>query len=140
MHRLRSGFSLVELVVVIMILGILAALVVPAFSDAGRNARQSAFVTDIKTFARAAHYYKAKTEEFLEDIPKAGEDVIKTAKTLETGSFKPFMPEAIIYLSLFPVPQDFIGLGSFFESLLSFPVTLVAIGMIFHRELSISFF
>ena len=41
MHRQHSGFTLIELVIVIVILGILSAFALPRFADLGSDARQA---------------------------------------------------------------------------------------------------
>lgn len=43
MNRQQAGFTLIELVMVIVILGILAAFALPKFADLGGNARASVF-------------------------------------------------------------------------------------------------
>ena len=40
-HRRQRGFTLIEIMIVIIILGILAAIVLPAFSDATHEAREA---------------------------------------------------------------------------------------------------
>jgi len=40
-RRARSGFTLVEILIVVVILGILAAIVIPQFSNASQTARQN---------------------------------------------------------------------------------------------------
>ena len=40
-HRRQRGFTLIEIMIVIIILGVLAAIVLPAFSDATHEARES---------------------------------------------------------------------------------------------------
>lgn len=60
----RKGFTLVELVVVIAILGILAGLAIPRFMDATTNARGSRLVADLRTIESAESMYYAEKGEF----------------------------------------------------------------------------
>ena len=57
----RKGFTLVELVVVIAILGILAGLAIPRFMDATASARGARIVADMRTIDSAIMMYNAKT-------------------------------------------------------------------------------
>ncbi|WP_337365902.1 prepilin-type N-terminal cleavage/methylation domain-containing protein [Phascolarctobacterium sp.] len=57
----RKGFTLVELVVVIAILGILAGLAIPRFMDATATARGARIVADMRTIDSAIMIYNAKT-------------------------------------------------------------------------------
>ncbi len=65
--RPHDGFTLVELLIVIVILGILAAIVVPKATNASREASQSAFIASVRTYAGAASLYHAKTGDHLPD-------------------------------------------------------------------------
>src|SRR6267143_4871237 len=49
----RSAFTLVELLLVLVILGILAAIVIPKFSGRTEQAKEQAAVTQISTFKTA---------------------------------------------------------------------------------------
>ena len=49
----RAAFTLIELLLVIVILGILAAIVVPKFANRGEQARQAAAKTQIGAFSTA---------------------------------------------------------------------------------------
>ncbi|MBN1788317.1 MAG: prepilin-type N-terminal cleavage/methylation domain-containing protein [Sedimentisphaerales bacterium] len=54
----RSGFTLVEILIVVVILGILAAIVIPQFSDASEDAKYSTLVSDLQTVRSQIQLYK----------------------------------------------------------------------------------
>lgn len=57
----KKGFTLIELVVVIAILGILAGIAIPRFLDATATARGAKIVADMRTIDSAVVIYNAKT-------------------------------------------------------------------------------
>ena len=57
----KKGFTLIELVIVIAILGILAGLAIPRFLDATATARGARVVADMRTVDSAIVIYNAKT-------------------------------------------------------------------------------
>ena len=54
----RRAFTLVELLIVVVILGILAAVVIPQFSDASTDARLSSLTTNLATIRGQLELYK----------------------------------------------------------------------------------
>lgn len=60
----RKGFTLVELVVVIAIIGILAGIAIPRFLDATASARGAKIVADMRTLQSAEMIYYAKNAKY----------------------------------------------------------------------------
>lgn len=56
--RSRCAFTLVELLIVVIILGILAAIVIPQFSDASGDAKLSAMTRDLAVIRRQIALYR----------------------------------------------------------------------------------
>ena len=53
----RRAFTLVEVLIVVVILGILAAIVLPQFASATNSARHNAFITDLNALTKAVSAY-----------------------------------------------------------------------------------
>lgn len=54
----RKGFTLIEILIVVIILGILAAIVIPQFTNASEDARKSSVATQLQTIRSAVELYK----------------------------------------------------------------------------------
>lgn len=63
-HR---GFTLVEILIVIIILGILASIVVTRVGAATEDTRRTSFASALHTFLRLESAYRADTGTYLED-------------------------------------------------------------------------
>ena len=67
----RKGFTLVELLLVITILGILGTVVVVNFASAGDDARKATTLTSINAITQACDIYRMKTGR----VPRNLEDL-----------------------------------------------------------------
>lgn len=88
---LRRGFTLVEILIVVVILGILAAVVISSFANVGQDTKVVTFVTNVRTFAEAAVIYQNTTGQYLEDsgtgdLPSGWEPYVNEAKWLQGPS------------------------------------------------------
>ena len=54
----RKGFTLIEILIVVIILGILAAIVIPQFTNASQDARNSSVASQLQTLRSAVELYK----------------------------------------------------------------------------------
>jgi prepilin-type N-terminal cleavage/methylation domain-containing protein len=68
--KLAPGFTMIEVLIAIVIIGIIAAMVHPAVSIARLRADRLAFIGDVRQFAIAALRYHADTGEY---VKHAGE-------------------------------------------------------------------
>jgi len=63
----KRGFTLLEVLLVVMILAILAGVVVVSLHSTAQQADQDMFVAQVRLFAEAARRYMSETGEYLED-------------------------------------------------------------------------
>ena len=62
--RLTAGFTLIELMVVLVIIGVLAALIVPNVLDRAEDARGTAAKTDVNNLMQALKLYKLDNQRY----------------------------------------------------------------------------
>jgi general secretion pathway protein G len=58
--KAKRGFTLVEILIVVVILGILAAVVIPQFTEASTEAKTSSLCTDLQTMRSQIELYKVQ--------------------------------------------------------------------------------
>lgn len=80
----NKGFTLVEILIVVVILGILAAIVIPQFSNASQEASINRVMSDLQTVRSQIQLYKI---QHLGSIPALADFETKmTGYTLSDGS------------------------------------------------------
>lgn len=67
-RRPARGFTLVEILIVVIILGILAAIVIPQFTNASQDARKSSLTSQLQTIRSQVELYKL---QHLDQFPPA---------------------------------------------------------------------
>ena len=98
----KHGFTLVEILIVVIILGILAAIVIPQFTNASNDARNSSVQSTLQTMRSQLELFKIQHS----DTPPAATAITAvmpghtnptdTTQTAATGTLGP-------YLQTFPV-------------------------------------
>ena len=68
MRTQREGFSLAELMIVILIIGILARIVMPTYQDLVYRARAAQALGDLNAIRVAAYAYNTETNEWPPDV------------------------------------------------------------------------
>src|SRR4051794_35699878 len=106
MRRSTRGFTLVEILIVVIILGILAAIVIPQFTNASQDARESSLLSQLQTLRSQIELYKLQHMDKLPNLVGGGPgNVVNwnplTTKTDASGNpsaasdaFGPYMQSA----------------------------------------------
>ena len=68
----RSGFTLVEILIVVVILGILAAIVVPQFTNASNEAIKGALATQLQTINSQVELFRVRQQGAYPDFAGTG--------------------------------------------------------------------
>lgn len=80
----QSGFTLVEILIVVVILGILAAIVIPQFTNAGESARASSLISQLQTIRSQLELYQVQHNGEFPDLSTNWDQM--TSKTDSTGT------------------------------------------------------
>src|SRR5258706_15408223 len=95
----NSGFTLVEILIVVIILGILAAIVIPQFTNASTDARKNSMLSQLQTLRSQVQLFKLQHNDVLPDLAAANQWSQLTSKTnlagavdtTATGLFGPYL-------------------------------------------------
>ncbi|MFI4898593.1 MAG: type II secretion system protein [Phycisphaerales bacterium JB059] len=90
-----AGFTLVEILIVVVILGILAAIVVPQFVGAQREAAEGTTYSELQKLRRAIDVYQARHENALPDVTEGdgtwGALVAGNGEYLKSAPLNPYV-------------------------------------------------
>jgi general secretion pathway protein G len=118
----KSGFTLVEILIVVIILGILAAIVIPQFTNASEDARKNSLTSQLQTLRSQVELFKLQHRDRfptadINDVATAWDWDKLTSKTdedgvLSAGSLGPYMQQR---------PINPLNSGSFMQSMATDP-------------------
>jgi len=85
-RKSKSGFTLVEILIVVIILGILAAIVIPQFTNASQDARKSSLMSQLQTLRSQVELYRLQHDGALPNLI-GGDDTIGAVVTSNWDAF-----------------------------------------------------
>ena len=99
----RSGFTLIELMIVMVIIGLLAAIAVPMYVQSVRHAKEAVLKEDLRTLRSAIDSYtvdKQKAPQTLEDLVQSGyiKSMPKHPFTNRTDTWVPAQADTLMSL------------------------------------------
>jgi general secretion pathway protein G len=97
--KTKSGFTLVEILIVVVILGILAAIVIPQFTEASTEAKTSSLVSDLQTIRSQIELFKIQHNDLYPGQADAASDIVPATfvtdltgqTTVGTKTFGPYL-------------------------------------------------
>ena len=89
--RRQSGFTLIELMVVLAIIGVLAALIVPNVLGRADDARITAARTDVGNLMQALKLYKLDNQRFPSTEQGLNALILKPTTEPVPGNWKPYL-------------------------------------------------
>jgi general secretion pathway protein G len=100
MKRNTRGFTLVEILIVVIILGILAAIVIPQFTNASNDARNNSVSSTLQTMRSQIELFKIQHADTppvaagMWGIMTGKSNTTDTQTAVTTGVFGPYLQQA----------------------------------------------
>ena len=90
-RRIQAGFTLIELMVVLVIIGVLAALIVPNVLDRADDARATAAKTDVNNLVQALKLYRLDNQRYPTAEQGLQALIVKPTTAPVPGNWKPYL-------------------------------------------------
>lgn len=90
-RRVQAGFTLIELMVVLVIIGVLAALIVPNVLDRADDARVTAARTDVGNLMQALKLYRLDNQRYPTTEQGLQALIVKPAAGPAPTNWKPYL-------------------------------------------------
>jgi len=87
-HSTSPGFSLIELLVVVAVIGLISAIAIPNLITAIQRARQTRSMADLKTIARAVSLYSQDCTDYPIETSLASVENLRSSLQGYMGDFK----------------------------------------------------
>jgi type IV pilus assembly protein PilA len=84
--KVSEGFTLVELLVVVIIIGVLAAIALPSFLNQATSAKQSEGIQNIASLTRAQQNWRATNSTFADNFDKLAIGIVKGQTKTDSAS------------------------------------------------------
>ncbi len=99
-RNIKRGFTLVEILIVVLILGILAAIVIPQFTNASEDARRSSMTSQLQTLRSQIELFKLQHKDNLPGVTAGAFNEAEfwrhlTTKTDQYGAANPATADAV---------------------------------------------
>ena len=90
LNKARRAFTLIEILIVVVILGILAAIVIPQFTDASEDASISSVKSQLQTIRSQIELFRVQNGGTLPDFATNGWDELVNGDYLQQAPKNPF--------------------------------------------------
>ncbi len=91
-HRTRRAFTLIEILIVVVILGILAAIVIPQFTDASTEAQEASLRSQLQTVRSQLELYRVRNGDTYPNLATTGWTPLISGDYLQAAPKNPLMP------------------------------------------------
>jgi general secretion pathway protein G len=96
MRSPKRAFTLIEILIVVVILGILAAIVIPQFTDASEEAMTSSLKSQLQTLRSQIELFRVKNGGTLPDLLNTGWDDLVDNDYIQQEPVNPFQDSSTI--------------------------------------------
>lgn len=92
----RKAFTLVEILIVVVILGILAAIVVPQFTNATQDAQAGNIMTQLETLQNQFELYRARNNQYPDTTSATLWDDLVTGGYIKASPVNPYTQSSTV--------------------------------------------